>query len=598
VREKRGYIKIMKKTISKKIMLWVGIVIGGARFGYSFTPVHQQFGPQSQLLPIEQIEFARPKDMVNILPGRPIAARDKYGNRTYFSPSGHAMLRISNDGKREFSLGAYSKETDEKGKVLRETTKSQGTNLVELKNDKGEIVGYQELGLGGRVVREYDSEMNLTRSYHYNDYGKKIEYVVDELSQSRTVYDDKGRPVYDLDFEGNKMATYQYDEDGRLEVKTDAYGNKTYFDKKGNMTATYDSKGNLLVKYEYGTTPDGHTELVSIKDMLTNNVTHFKDGKQVNVTNAQGAVIRDYFWDGAKLVCTYDRETQETTWYNINGKAMYTTFNDIKVKEWLYFKGKLVGFYDARSKSVVIYQNEREDYILNGIDNVPNASNIQELYDKGIIKAWKLGIKLTKENVKYESFQELNKSDKPKENIEESSDIQQQESSSKLSEPPITRDPEQVPLPHRKYEPPVTIQPVPPTTKPPQQNEPPEVINPPVTNPPKEIKPPITIQPVPVFPEESKSKNEPTEIINTPKEINPSVTKPVEKIKHPKEIKPVPKPHKKIKNPKKQELIEKSNPPIEVQPIVQQEKKIQKSISQPKQENKSKNKKILNILPI
>lgn len=376
---------------------------------YSFGPVQQQFGPQSQLLPVSQIEFASPKDMVNILPGRPIAARDKYGNRTYFSPSGRAVLRISNDGKREFSLGGYSKETDDKGNILRETNKVQGSKFIELKNDKGEITGYQELGLGGRVVKEYDANMNLIRSYHYNDYGKKIEYVVDELSQSKTVYDDKGKPIYDLDFEGNKMAVYEYDEDGKLEVKTDAYGNKTFFDKKGNMTATYDFKGNLLVKYEYKINAEGFIELKSVKDMLTNNVTHFNKGKQVNVTNAQGAIIRDYFWDGNKLVATYDRETQETTWYDINGKAMYTTFNDIKIKEWLYFKGKLVGVYDARSKSVVIYQNEREDYILNGIEEAPTPVKIQELYDKGIITAIKLGIKLDKEKVDYKPLSELNK---------------------------------------------------------------------------------------------------------------------------------------------------------------------------------------------
>jgi len=88
---------------------------------------------------------------------------------------------------------------------------------------------------------------------------------------------------------------------------------------------------------------------------------------------------------------------------------MYTTFNDIKIKEWLYFKGKLVGVYDARSKSVVIYQNEREDYILNGIEEAPTPVKIQELYDKGIITAIKLGIKLDKEKVDYKPLSELNK---------------------------------------------------------------------------------------------------------------------------------------------------------------------------------------------
>lgn len=380
--------------------------------GFGFNPVRQQFGPQSQLLPIDQIEFARPKDMVNILPGRPVAARDKNGNRTYFSPTGRAVLRISNDGKREFSLGAYSRETDSKGNIIRETSKTQGNSFVELKNDKGEIVGYQELGLGGRVVKEYDNNMNLTRSYHYNDYGKKVEYVLDEMSQSRTVYDDKGRPAYDVDFEGNKLSEYEYDEDGRLAVKVDAYGNKTYFDKKGNMTATYDYRGNLLVKYEYGVTREGHTQLVSIKDMLTNNVTHFKNGKQVNVTNAQGAIIRDYIWDGNKLVATYDRETQETTWYGANGKPLYVTYNDIKVKEWIYYEGRLVGFYDSRNKSLVIYQYEREDYIINGANETPDAKMIQNLYDSGIIAKVKKGLRTSREKIDYKTLSSVDNNKK------------------------------------------------------------------------------------------------------------------------------------------------------------------------------------------
>ena len=81
----------------------------------------------------------------------------------------------------------------------------------------------------------------------------------------------------------------------------------------------------------------------------------------------------------------FDRETAETTYYDIDGKQKYVAFNDTKVKEWLYYKGKLMGFYDEIMDTVTIYQNQRED-IKMYMAQAPTGEEIQQWYDNGIIE--------------------------------------------------------------------------------------------------------------------------------------------------------------------------------------------------------------------
>ena len=47
--------------------------------------------------------------------------------------------------------------------------------------------------MGNKIVAEYDAEGNLTKSYEYNKYGKQMQWVVDELTQSRVRYDEEGK---------------------------------------------------------------------------------------------------------------------------------------------------------------------------------------------------------------------------------------------------------------------------------------------------------------------------------------------------------------------------------------------------------------------
>jgi len=372
----------------KIVIIIVGVLVCHLSIGellcYLPAPQQERFGQQTELKPVDTREFGKPKDTVSIVPNRPVAARDKYGNRLYFTPNGKLTLKISNDGSKEFSLSVKSKEVDKEGNLQKITEKQQGNTISVVKNEKGEITGYQELGLGGKVVQEYDKDMNLIKSYQYNKYGKSMEWVLDELSQTKTHFNEKGQALYDIDFEGNTVAYYEYDENNKMVHKEDVYGNKTYFDKKGNLTHTEDINGNLMVKYYYKKDEKGNTVLNTLEDVRTKDVTYFENGKQKWTLNLDGEISKEYQWDGSKLVFMFDKETQETTYYDTNGKPIHVAYNEFIVKEWLYYSGRLVGFYDEHSKSTLIYKYQREDIKI-FTETKPTAELIQKWYNEEMI---------------------------------------------------------------------------------------------------------------------------------------------------------------------------------------------------------------------
>jgi hypothetical protein len=387
--DKRNY---YEKTVI--IVLFALFIFPCAKLSAEWNPAQDSsyyFGPEGR--PISDIQgFAKPNQMFTILPNRPVAARDKNGNREYFSPSGKLLLQINQDGTMQFSLGGKTIEKDAEGSVVRVTEAIRGTNRSVTKNEKDEVLGYQESGFGNKTVRTYDNDNNLTKSYTYNKYGKSLQWITDELSQSKTVFDEKGKAEYDVDFEGNRVAVYYYDEKYYLESKVDVYGNKTYFDKKGNMTQTQDLKGNAVAKYNYKQDDEGRWIIDTIEDPKTGSVTSYKNGKQTVMKNAQGSVTRDYSWDGSKLAFTFDRETKETTWYNIQGRPICTSYDNVETARWLYHKGQLVGMWDQATGATILYQRQRENIrIETGTEAPPSVEQIKKWADEGLIDLMKQG---------------------------------------------------------------------------------------------------------------------------------------------------------------------------------------------------------------
>ncbi|MHB9155027.1 MAG: hypothetical protein ACYC5N_04950, partial [Endomicrobiales bacterium] len=74
--------------VSFCIVLSAALVFPSAKAAGEWNPAAgtpYSFGPEGR--PINEIqEFAKPNQMMEILPNRPVAATDKYGNRVLFTP--------------------------------------------------------------------------------------------------------------------------------------------------------------------------------------------------------------------------------------------------------------------------------------------------------------------------------------------------------------------------------------------------------------------------------------------------------------------------------------------------------------------------------
>jgi len=350
-------------------------------------------------------DFAKPAQMTNILPNVPVAATDSEGNRVFYSPTGKQLLSISKDGSTSFAMGNMTIRKNAKGEVTGTVEGKAGSSIYEVKNEFGEVISKVEYGLGGKTVAEYDKDGNLTKTYDYGKFGKKINYVLNEMTQGRTTFDDYGRAMADYDMDGYILATYQYEDisysvdrsdadsktlaktvnqgvagNGLLVSKTtelyDMSGNKTYnitfYDKDGSVNRTEDAKAIVLVKYNYVFDKYGNKVLESSVDTSTGDMTYYKDNKQDVTKNAQGTVLSQYIWNGSYLVCVVNNPTGQsgteptTTWYDPDGKQLYVTYHDSLtgqdniISKNLYFRGQLVGVWDARVSTVTVLVNERQ----------------------------------------------------------------------------------------------------------------------------------------------------------------------------------------------------------------------------------------------
>ncbi len=365
----------MNKKLNS-ILFSIVFLAGTANASFLPAPKPYVMGPAGRTID-DLKDYAKPNQMFSVLPNRPIVATDSTGSRLYYTPTGKLAVSIGKDGQTTFSLQGVTKTKDAKGNLTSISKNITGTNRIETKNEFGEVISYKETGLGGKVVREYDKDNNLTKTLTYNKFGKTIAAVTNEMTKGKTVYDEKGLAAYELDYEGNRMAKYEYDDKNRLTLKTDAYGNKTHYDNHGSMTYTENRDGEVVSKYNYTYDDKGNFVLDNVVDPSTNEITYFENGKQTMTKNYAGSVVTDYMWNGSKLVATFDRSNQETTWYDVDGRTLYTSVNEELVSKNLYHKGQLIGIWDARSNQVTIFKNERREVILQLED-----SAYEDIYDK------------------------------------------------------------------------------------------------------------------------------------------------------------------------------------------------------------------------
>ncbi|GAB1401931.1 hypothetical protein MASR1M68_08420 [Elusimicrobiota bacterium] len=312
------------------------LAVGNVRASFLDTPSPYSFGPAGRTVS-DLRNFATPKMMVNILPNRPVVATDSSGNRVYYTPDGKMSLSISKDGSMNFSLGGTTKSMDSKGNLTSISSRISGTDIAEIKNEFGELLGYRQYNAAGGVSKEYDNQGNLTRTYNYDKYGKTISYITDEMSKTKTTYDELGREIAIYDADGYILSASQYQdvsyergEDGKtlniirhdktnsngllvsrenyqykrenLESPLELVHTTTFFNERGSATVTKDANGYVISRFVYKQDSDGNEVLSEVVNPRTGEVTYYKNGKEDKTVNAEGTVIKQCFWNGSKLM--------------------------------------------------------------------------------------------------------------------------------------------------------------------------------------------------------------------------------------------------------------------------------------------------------
>ncbi len=358
--------KLLHGVISSVVIMALTVQVGRADL-FPTTPPEASAGPDVGRPYQDLASYGKPDQMADILPNRPVAAHDQSGNRLFYSPSGKLMLTIALDGTETFSINNKTVTRDAHGKIKSVAQLAVGDNHKLIITDgDGNVTGTQTLNSLGQETASYDANGNLTQLFTYNQFGKKVASVLNVMSMTKTVYDNRGLPSYEVNFEGAKCATYVYDPTtGRLAYKLDSDGSKTFFTREGRTDYTEGPGGAKLAEYIYKVDAKGNSVLdhtLSVANDLTHgDITYYKDGKPQYTVSNMGDRVTDYQFNGDILIYTFDHRSQQTTYYDKTGRAMFASMDDNKVEEWIYdSNGRMMGLHDLVHNTLTIYQYERQ----------------------------------------------------------------------------------------------------------------------------------------------------------------------------------------------------------------------------------------------
>ena len=379
------------------------------------TPNPYSFGPEGRTVS-DLRDFAKPNQMVRILPNMPVASTDSEGNRVYYTPDGKMTLSVAKDGSMSFSLGGITKSLDSNGKIKNITKSLKGSGLLqEVRNNNNEVVGYTALNGDGKTSVVYDKDKNITATYYYTGQGAKLDYVQNEMTKGRTYYDEYERPKVDVDFDGYVLKTYQYgdvgyvlDESdttrktvvavktenmeykgnlfstreysfnfknvGKGEVLAESVYSTTYYDKEGAIIYTKNSEGVETSVYVYKRNTNGDKILDYILDNLTKNATYFnEDGTRNCTKNDKGAIITKYYDDKNYYVNFNKDNSLEVTKYDIDGKELYTTLKNVSYNE----DGTIDKVMDENGNILEKYEyvtDDKGNQIIKYVENLVNGT--------------------------------------------------------------------------------------------------------------------------------------------------------------------------------------------------------------------------------
>ncbi len=330
------------------IILFTGLSAAVAAAGdpYSFMP--------SRAYRMDDSIFYRSEKLVEITPHRPLLIKDTQGNMMFTSSDGKVMVQVDNSGNKTFFLdGDKQHVKNPAGEIEKRWIREEGSKLVKIENERSEVIGYEEYAMGGKLVASYDEDKNLVRMLEYDETGQHLVESTDMLTLTRTVYDNLGNPVKDVDFEGYEVAWYEHDMHGRLLTREDKDGYITHYNEDGNMEKTYSRDGILVKTYDYSVDERGHKVLKSVTDRENQTVTIYENDRQVKTVDDSGNLVRSYKWVGTRLIYTEENDST-ITWYR-NAKPAYTTYKGEIQHKWYYEEGHLVARWDQGGNKLDFY---------------------------------------------------------------------------------------------------------------------------------------------------------------------------------------------------------------------------------------------------
>ncbi len=413
------------KKIQALIISLLFLITNNIQASFLQGPNPYSFGPHGRSVS-DLRDFAKPKQMVRVLPNRPVVATDSSGNRVYYTSDGKLALSIGKDGSMSFSLGGVSKNYNSDGEFSGATRTVKGSGLLQEVFDKEErLLGYKTLNGEGKVSKTFDKDKNLTASYVYSGQGSKVHYIKNEMTGGRSYFDKYGRSMVDVDFNGYIQRTYLYadveytadtkdltrktlkvtktkenttntglmtsireythnmysTDNGEADINPLVY-NETFFDLEGKTKYVKNTDGFIVREYYYKQDDKGNRIMDFHLDNLTKNKTYYDEHGTASYTvNDQEAVITRYF-DGYTVNVRADGSYAEVTKYDIDGKELYTTLKNIDYNEDGTIK--VVKDEDGEVWQEYVYNEAGEiDHVINHSDTMFGGKGTYTWYENG-----------------------------------------------------------------------------------------------------------------------------------------------------------------------------------------------------------------------
>ncbi|UCD15858.1 MAG: hypothetical protein JSV34_02065 [Candidatus Omnitrophota bacterium] len=324
---KKSFIKL--KTVLIICLIAFPLVVSAADYvidpsSYDHTQIVLSPAPKIALLgdspplntPLRDLEIAfiertdRQGNTVLYINGKPVWKKEQNGD-TFFYINGQISHKVAVSGIR----------------ILNYKWNNKG--IATLRNEADEIIGYEQHGLGGKILMRFDSKYNLTHIYDY-DKDDKGYWVFNLPTKVWTRYEFGKPTVETFGKKGGHILAYWLEEaDGlwRIEyasiIVKDAQGNTVYgddgfplrqygiakkerFNKHGTqILQEYDANDNLRVSYEW----ENH-RLKRVVNHYNNTYKKYSDFGVVEegAFGRQGEEVASwvYDWQGSRMKKAYE----------------------------------------------------------------------------------------------------------------------------------------------------------------------------------------------------------------------------------------------------------------------------------------------------